>query len=228
MAADTPPLRLAPLWLAPPDGFTAVDLTEDPGERMARTAAALDTVFADAGPEQRLSLTVATESALQNQLREGAVHLSARLARASDGAPVVGVFTVFVRPENTGPPGSYPQRIADRLAATWPHADVGVLELPPGRAAVAVRDVPVTVPGALYGVPQPAATTVRQVEFLIPHPWSPHVVAAVFTTEQAEYWQEWLPAIAGAISSISFHPPRDETRDDLPPEQWDNIRKAFG
>jgi hypothetical protein len=28
--------------------------------------------------------------------------------------------------------------------------------------------------------------------------------------------------------SPESYPPRDETLDDLPPEQWDSIRKAFG
>ncbi|MFF2143330.1 hypothetical protein [Kitasatospora sp. NPDC058190] len=223
MATDTPSL-----WLSLPDGFTSVDLTEDLGDRMERMADGLDAVFVDATPEQKLSLVVAAEAALQAQLREGAVHLSACVARASDGEPVLGMFTLFVRPEELGPPGSYPQRVAEQLAAAWPEADVGVLELPLGRTAVAVRDVPVPVPGAIYGVPESTATTVRQTEFLIAHPWSPHVVAAVFTTEQVEYWEEWLSAVAAAVDGISFHPPRDEARDDLPPEQWDKIRKAFG
>ncbi|MFE5583698.1 hypothetical protein [Kitasatospora sp. NPDC056531] len=223
MATDTPSL-----WLSLPDGFTSVDLTEDLGDRMERMADGLDAVFADATPEQKLSLVVAAEAALQAQLREGAVHLSACVARASDGEPVLGMFTIFVRPEELGPPGSYPQRVAEQLAAAWPEADVGVLELPLGRTAVAVRDVPVPVPGAIYGVPESTVTTVRQTEFLIPHPWSPHVVAAVFTTEQVEYWEEWLSAVAAAVNGISFYPPRDAALDDLPPEQWDKIRKAFG
>ncbi|MGW3042912.1 hypothetical protein ACWC9T_23350 [Kitasatospora sp. NPDC001159] len=223
MATDTPSL-----WLSLPDGFTSVDLTEDLGDRMERMADGLDAVFADAAPEQKLSLVVAAEAALQAQLREGAVHLSACVARASDGEPVLGMFTLFVRPEELGPPGSYPQRVAEQLGAAWPEADVGVLELPLGRTAVAVRDLYVPVPGAFYGVPESTATIVRQVEFLIPHPWSPHVVAAVFTTEQVGYWEEWLPTVAAAISGISFYPPRDEALDDVPPEQWDNIRKAFG
>ncbi|MET8626160.1 hypothetical protein ABZW30_20800 [Kitasatospora sp. NPDC004669] len=223
MATDRPSL-----WLSLPDGFTSVDLTEDLGDRMERMADGLDAVFADATPEQKLSLVVAAEAALQAQLREGAVHLSACVARASDGEPVLGLFTLFVRPEELGPPGSYPQRVAEQLAAARPEADVGVLELTLGRTAVAVRDVPVPVPGAYYGVSESTATTVRQTEFLIPHPWSPHVVAAVFTTEQVEYWEEWLPTVAAAISGISFYPPRNEALDDLPPGQWDNIRKAFG
>ncbi|MFJ9842333.1 hypothetical protein ACIRYZ_17975 [Kitasatospora sp. NPDC101155] len=223
MAADTPSL-----WLSPPDGFTAVDLAEELRDRMERMADGLAATFSDTAPEQRFSLVIASEIALRAQLREDAVHLSARVARASDGSPVLGVFTVFIRPEELGPPGSYPQRVAEQLATAWPEADVGVLELPVGRTTVTVRDVLVPVPGAIYGVPETTATTVRQVEFLIPHPWSPHVVAAVFTTEQVEYWEEWLPTVAAAINGISFYPPRDEALDDLPPERWDNIRKAFG
>ncbi|MEU8924963.1 hypothetical protein AB0D10_29170 [Kitasatospora sp. NPDC048545] len=223
MAAEAPPL-----WVSLPVGFTGIDLAAEPGDRMERMAIGLDAAFSDAGPEQKLSLVVAAETALQAQLREGAVHLSVCLARASDGAPVLGMFALFVRPEELGAPGSYPRRVAEELGDAWPEADVGVLELPVGRTAVAVRDLPVPVPGTVYGVPESIVTTVRQTEFLIPHPWSPHVVAAVFTTEQVEYWEEWLPAVAAAVSGISFYPPRDEALDDLPPEQWDNIRKAFG
>jgi hypothetical protein len=223
MTTETPSL-----WLSLPEGFTGIDLAADPGDRMERMVDGLSAGFSAARPEQTLSVAIAAETALQAQLREGVVHFSVCLAQASDGTPVLGTFSLFIRPEELGPPGSYPQRVAEQLAAAWPEADVGVLVLPIGRTAVSVRDQLVPVPGVVYDVPESAVTTVRQVEFLIPHPWSPHVVAAVFTTEQVEYWEEWLSAVAAAVNGISFYPPRDETLDDLPPERWDNIRKAFG
>ncbi|MFG3225389.1 hypothetical protein ACGF07_11515 [Kitasatospora sp. NPDC048194] len=217
-----------PLWLTLPPGFTAVDLDEDLGDRMARTASTLDSVFPDVRPEQKLGAVIAAETALQAQLREGVAHVASCLVRAEDGEPIHGMLAVFVRPEELDPRDSYPARVAEDLAEAWPDADVGVVELPVGRAALAARELAVPVPGAVRGVPEPSVSTVRQLELLIPHPWSPHVVAAVFTTEDIDYWSEWLPLLATAFRGISFHPPRDESLDDLPPEQWDNIRKAFG
>ncbi|MFI9363946.1 hypothetical protein ACIG5E_23260 [Kitasatospora sp. NPDC053057] len=216
------------LWLTLPAGFTTVDLDEDLGDRMARAAESLDALFPDTLPEQKLSAVIAAETALQAQLREGAVHLSSCLVRAEDGEPIHGMLAVFVRPQELGPRDSYPDRAAEELAAAWPDADVGVVELPIGRAALAARELTVPVPGAVWGVPDSTVSTVRQLELLIPHPWSPHVVAAVFTTEDIDHWDEWLPLLATAFRGIAFHPPRDESLDQLPPEQWDNIRKAFG
>ncbi|MFD0397585.1 hypothetical protein ACFV84_30555 [Kitasatospora sp. NPDC059811] len=226
MAVET--TGIPPLWLTLPAGFTPLDLDEDLGDRMARTAEGLDAAFPDARPEQKLSAVIAAETALQTQLREGAVHVSSCLVRAEDGEPIHGMLTVFVRPQDLGAPGSYPARIAEQLAEAWPDADVGVVDLPTGRAALAARDLAVPVPGAVFGVPDSTVNTVRQLELLIPHPWSPHVVAAVFTTEDLDHWDEWLPLLATAFRGISFHPPRDESADALPPDQWDNIRKAFG
>ncbi|MDH6706127.1 hypothetical protein P3T27_002850 [Kitasatospora sp. MAA19] len=226
MAVET--TEVPPLWLTLPAGFTTLDLDEDLGDRMARTAESLDAAFPGARPEQKLSTVIAAETALQAQLREGAVHVSSCLVRAEDGEPIHGMLTVFVRPQDLGAPGSYPARVAEQLAEAWPDADVGVVELPIGRAALAARDLSVPVPGAVFGVPESTVNTVRQLELLIPHPWSPHVVAAVFTTEDLEYWDEWLPLLATAFRGIAFHPPRNESADALPPHQWDNIRKAFG
>ncbi|MGW7442678.1 hypothetical protein [Kitasatospora sp. NPDC054795] len=228
MAVETPGATAPPLWLDLPAGFTAVDLDEDPGDRMARAAEQLDALFPDAGAEQKLAAVIASETALQAQLREGAVHVSGCLVRAGDGGPIHGVLSVFLRPQDLGAPGSYPARVAAELAEAWPDADVGVVDLPLGRAALAARELIVPVPGAVFGVPESAVGTVRQLELLIPHPWSPYVVAAVFTTEDVDHWDEWLPLVAAAYRGISFHPPRDESRDTVPPDQWDNVRKAFG
>ncbi|MEU9078975.1 hypothetical protein ACFYUY_18780 [Kitasatospora sp. NPDC004745] len=217
-----------PLWITLPGGFTAIDLDEDPGDRMARSAERLDTLFPGVGAEQKLGAVIAAETALQAQLREGAVHVSSCLVRAVDGEPLHGVLTVFLRPEDTGPVGSYPARVAEELAELWPGADVGVVDHPAGRAALSARQVAVPVPGAVWGVTESTVSTVRQLELLLPHPWSPHVVAAVFTTEDVDHWDEWLPLLATALRGISFHPPRDESRDALPPDQWDTIRQAFG
>ncbi|MFJ8625311.1 hypothetical protein ACIRD3_21040 [Kitasatospora sp. NPDC093550] len=219
---------LPPLWLTLPEGFTALDLDEDLGDRMARAAEDLDALYPDTLPEQKLSAVIAAETALQAQLRDGVVHVSSCLVRASDGEPVHGMFTVFVRPQELGVPGGYPARTAEELAEAWPDADVGVVELPAGRAALAARDLAVPVPGAVWGVPESTVGRVRQLELLLPHPWSPHVVAAVFTTEDLDHWDEWLPLLATALRGISFHPPRDASSDTLPPEQWDKVRKAFG
>ncbi|MFJ9697934.1 hypothetical protein [Kitasatospora sp. NPDC101183] len=223
MTTETPRL-----WLSLPEGFTTIDLEQDPADRTDLIANGVEAAFAAARPDEKLGLVVAAETALQAQLREGVVHLSLCLGRATDGAVVHGMFSVFVRPEDLGAPGSYPRRAAARLAEAWPEAGVGVLELPIGRTVVAVRDLPAPVPESVCRTAEPFAPTVRQAEFLVPHPWSPHVVAAVFTTEQVEYWDEWVSAIVAAVNGISFHPPRDTTADDLPPEQWDRIRKAFG
>ncbi|MFH9350230.1 hypothetical protein [Kitasatospora sp. NPDC017646] len=214
-------------WLSLPDGFTAIDLSEDPGDRMCRIVDGLH-ALADVSAEQKLGITIAAESALQAQLREGAVHVSNCLVPTDEGTIAQGVLALFLRQEELEPRGTYPQRAAQQLTAAWPDAEVAVLDFTPGRAAVVARDLSVPVPGALHGPPGSGAMTVRQLEVLIPHPWSPHVLAAVFTTRNLDHWEGWLPVVGAAIGGISFYPPRNEALDDRPPEQWDNIRKAFG
>ncbi|MEU4300351.1 hypothetical protein [Kitasatospora aureofaciens] len=214
-------------WLTLPDGFTAVDLAEDPGDRMCRIVDGLD-ALTDVSPEQKLSIAVAAESALQAQLREGAVHVSNCLVPTDGGTIAQGVLSLFLRQEALEPRGTYPQRAAEQLTAAWPDAEIAVLDFTPGRAAVVARDLTVPVSGAVYGLPGSGAVTVRQLEVLIPHPWSPHVLAAVFTTRNLDHWEGWLPVVGAAIDGISFYPPRSDSRDDLPPDQWDTIRKAFG
>ncbi|MFG2908173.1 hypothetical protein ACGF13_24295 [Kitasatospora sp. NPDC048286] len=215
------------LWLSLPEGFTDIDLAEDPGDRMCRIVDGLD-ALTDAGPEQKLGIAVSAELALQAQLREGAVHISNCLVQTEEGAIVQGVFSLFLREQEQGAPGGYPQRAARELAAAWPDADVAVLDFPLGRAAVTVRDLSVPVPGTAYGLPESGVARVRQLEALFAHPWSPHVLAVVFTTQHPDYWDGWSVLVGAAIGGISFHPPRDDTRDALPPERQDNIRKAFG
>ncbi|MGW3042925.1 hypothetical protein ACWC9T_23415 [Kitasatospora sp. NPDC001159] len=224
MTADT---ETPSFWLSLPDGFTAIDLAEDPGDRMARIVDGLD-ALTDVSPERKLSITIAAETALQAQLREGAVHISNCLVPTEDGTIAQGILSLFLRQEDLEPRGTYPQRVAEQLTTAWPDADVAVLDFTPGRTTVVARDLTVPVSGAVYGLPGSGAITVRQLEVLIPHPWSPHVLAAVFTTQDVDHWEDWLPVIGAAISGISFYPPRNEALDDLPPEQWDNIRKAFG
>ncbi|MEU8925803.1 hypothetical protein AB0D10_33550 [Kitasatospora sp. NPDC048545] len=200
-------------WLSLPEGFTGIDLAEDPGERMGRVLDGLD-VLTSADPEQKLGIAVAAETALQAQLREGAVHVSSCLVQAEDGSVVQGMLTFFVRSEALDPPGTYPQRAAEQLARAWPDADVAVIDFPLGRAVVTVRDLAVPVPGAAYGLPGSGVTTVRQLEVLLAHPWSPHVLAAVFTTEHLDHWEGWLTLVGTAINGISFYPPRNEAPDD--------------
>ncbi|MFE7528753.1 hypothetical protein ACFU7Y_23990 [Kitasatospora sp. NPDC057542] len=214
-------------WLSLPEGFTGIDLSEDPGDRMSRIVDGLD-ALTDTGAEQKLGIAVSAELALQAQLREGAVHVSNCLLQTEDGEIVQGMFSLFLREQEKGAPGTYPQRVAEELATVWPDADVAVLDFPLGRAAVTVRDLAVPVSGAVYGLPGSGVVTVRQLEALFPHPWSPHVLAVVFTTQDQDHWDEWQALVGAAIDGISFYPPRDEAPDVLPPERRDNIRKAFG
>ncbi|MFJ7273972.1 hypothetical protein [Kitasatospora sp. NPDC098663] len=214
-------------WLSLPEGFTSIDLSEDPGDRMSRIVDGLD-ALTDAGPEQKLGITVSAELALQAQLREGAVHVSNCLVQTEEGTIVQGMFSLFLREQEHGAPGTYPQRVAEELAAAWPDADVDVLDFRLGRATVTVRDLAVPVSGAVYGLPGSGVVTVRQLEALFPHPWSPHVLAVVFTTQHLDYWDGWSVLVGAAIGGISFYPPFDEAQNALSPERRDNIRKAFG
>ncbi|WP_416874227.1 hypothetical protein [Kitasatospora sp. SC0581] len=214
-------------WLSLPEGFTDIDLAEDAGDRMSRIVDGLDGLT-DAGPEQKLGIAVSAELALQAQLREGAVHVSNCLVQTEEGEIVQGVFSLYLREQEQGAPGGYPQRVARELATAWPDADIEVLDFPLGRAAVTVRDLAVPVSGTAYGLPGSGVTTVRQLEALFAHPWSPHVLAVVFSTQHLDYWDGWSVLVGAAISGISFYPPLNETSNALPPERQDNIRKAFG
>ncbi|TQF02850.1 glycosyltransferase family 1 protein [Kitasatospora acidiphila] len=124
-----------------------------------------------------------------------------------------------------GEPLTFAQRNAEPLAQARPQAEVGVLGLPCGRALVTTEDSTVPVPGRTFGIAEDSTATVRQLQALLAHPDARHLVAAAFSTEDLEYWEQWLPIVAAALTGLSFYPPPQQT---VGGGASDRIREAFG
>ncbi|MDH6142607.1 hypothetical protein P3T35_004635 [Kitasatospora sp. GP30] len=219
------------VWFEAPVGFTELPLDIDPGNRTTLILEGLDALYPQVPVEQKLSATLSAEAGLRAQLAQGLRYAASCLYRASDGRVIHGLFQLSVRATATGEPLTFAQRGAPRLAAARPHAEVGVLGLPCGRVLVATEDHMVRVPGTTFGVAEDSVVTLRQLEALLAHPDGRHLVAVVFSTGDLDYWEEWLPVLANALSGLSFYPPQ---ADGPPPPGTtgdmgiDRIRQAFG
>ncbi|GAA1993975.1 hypothetical protein [Kitasatospora viridis] len=225
---DTAPL----LWFAGPVGFVEVPLDGTADQRLDRLWEAFDAIGADVSPEQRLGTAVNAELLLQAQLEQGLVHLANCFYRTDGGEVMHAVFAVSVAPAETGGPLTFAARTAEQWAAARPAAEIGVLDLPCGRAVVATEDRTVTVPGQLYGLEQASESRFRQIEAAIAHPDGVHLVRVVLSTEYLEHWSDWAVVMGAALRGLSFRDPLTAVRErpvaQLPAGVEDRIRQAFG
>ncbi|MCC9306149.1 hypothetical protein LN042_03335 [Kitasatospora sp. RB6PN24] len=237
-SAVAPPTPL--LWFSAPVGFVEVPLEGTAEERLDRLAAAFDAIGPDVPREQRLDTAVNAELLLQAQLAQGLVYLANCIYRTDDGEVIHAVFTIVVTRTETGGPLAFATQTTQRWAAARPQAEVGVLDLPCGRAAVATEDRLVTVPGELYGLEGTSESLVRQIEVAIPHPDGQHVALVVLSTEHLAQWADWATVVGTALRELSFQDPLTA----LPQQQSriahagpgpsvaaaieDRIRRAFG
>ncbi|MEY9947599.1 hypothetical protein [Kitasatospora sp. GAS1066B] len=213
------------LWFEAPIGFTELPLDADPAERTTQVLEGLDAFYPQATAEQKLSAALSGEAGLREQLAQGLVYGASCRYHAEDGRAIHGLFQLYVRAEAVGEPLTFAQRNAGPLAAAHPQAEVGVLGLPCGRALVTTEDSVVPVPGRTFGIAEDGTATVRQIQALLAHPGAQHLVAAVFSTEDLGYWEEWLPLVASALSGLSFYPPQEQA---VGGGVSDRIREAFG
>ncbi|WRZ90050.1 hypothetical protein OHB54_13845 [Streptomyces sp. NBC_01007] len=204
------------LWFELPPGFMEFDLTEDAEARMLRMADATDALFATATPEQKFSLVVSGEYILQTMIAAGAEHVSSCFLRMSDGELSQGTLCVLVERPDTGLRSQDRQGSARRTAVQWrelyPDAEIGLVMLPYGIAALCVRDQDLQVPGALFGLDNPLPTTVRQLQLCLPLKTGPGSALFVFTTEDIAHWSEYLEVLSGIMKSVSADGPLGDDR----------------
>lgn len=198
---------VADLWFELPPGFVEFDLAEDPESRMLRMADAVDTLFADATPEQKFSLVISGEHVLTTMIAAGAAHVSSCLLRMPGDEPSQATLCVLVERPGTGPEVQDRQAAARRTAAQWrelhPDAEVGLVMLPYGICALCVREQHLAVPGALFGLPDPVPATVRQAEVWVPLKTGPGAVLFVLTTQDVRHWAQYVDVLSGIVKSIS-------------------------
>ncbi|MER6147882.1 hypothetical protein [Streptomyces hirsutus] len=201
-------------WFELPPGFMEFDLEENAEARMLRMTEATDLLFADATPEQKFSLVVSGEYILQTMIVAGAEHVSSCFLRMSDGELSQGTLCVLIeRPEN-GPEHQDRRGTAKRTAVQWrelyPDAEVGLVMLPYGIAALCTRDQDLYVPGALFGIEDPVPTTVRQLQLCVPLQTGPGTALFVFTTENIGHWSGYLELLSSIMKSVSAEEPQRE------------------
>ncbi|WP_143063682.1 hypothetical protein [Streptomyces sp. Ag109_O5-10] len=207
------------LWFELPPGFAQFGLDEDPEARMLRMAEATDVTFGDtAAAEQKLSLIVSGEYILQTMIAAGAEHVSSCLVRMPDGELSQATLCVLLETPAMGPEHQDLQSSAKRTAVQWselyPDAEVGLVMLPYGMAALCIRDQELLVPGALFGLGDPVPATVRQVQFCVPLQTGPGSALFVFTTQDTDpgHWPAYLDMFSGIMKSLSAVKPEDERR----------------
>ncbi|MEV7884326.1 hypothetical protein ACWD3I_05175 [Streptomyces sp. NPDC002817] len=205
MSAAT--VDLPDLWFELPPGFLAFDLAEDPEPRMLRMADAADSLFAGATQEQKFSLVVSGEYLLQTMIAAGAEHVSSCLLRMPGDRLSQGTLCVLVEPPGPGPRSQDRQGAARRTAEQWgelfPDAEVGLVMLPYGISALCIREQELRIPGALFGLDEPVATTVRQAQFCVPLKTGPGAALFVFMTQDVEHWSAYVEVLGGIMKSVS-------------------------
>ncbi|MET7320755.1 hypothetical protein [Streptomyces sp. NPDC005549] len=198
-------------WFLRPPGFVEFDLKEDPEARVVRLAEAADVLFPSVPPEQKFSLVVSSEYILQMMIEAGAAHVSSCLLRMPDDQISQGTLCVMVERPDTGPDFQDRRGSAKRTAVQWrelhPDAEVGMVMLPYGMAAMCIRDVELEIPGALFGLEEAVPATVRQMQLCVPLKAGPGSVLFVFMTEDREHWAEYLEVLSGIMKSISDEEP---------------------
>ncbi|MFJ3665787.1 hypothetical protein ACIPSE_04965 [Streptomyces sp. NPDC090106] len=215
-ATSVSPAEVPDFWFELPPGFTEFDLAEEPVSRALRMTEAIDAMFATATAtaEQKLSLIASGEYILQSMITAGAEHVSSCLLRMPDGELSQGTLCVLVERPETGPQVQDRKGAARRTAAQWhslyPDAEVGMVMLPYGIAALCIREQQLCVPGALFGQESAISTTVKQAQFCIPTKIGPGSVLFVFMTEDTRHWAEYLEVLSGIMKSVSQEEPGTE------------------
>ncbi|MFJ3710697.1 MULTISPECIES: hypothetical protein [unclassified Streptomyces] len=203
------------LWFELPPGFTEFDLAEDPEERMLRMADAIDRLFVEATPVQKLSLVVSGEYALQTLIASGGAHASSCLVRMPDGRLSQGTLCVMVESPDVGPEDQDRRGAAKRTAVQWseqfPEAEAALIMLPYGPAALCIRDQDLQIPGAVFGLDTPTPALIRQVQFCVPLRTGPGSALFTFMTEDVDHWDEYLVVVATIMKSVSADEPDGES-----------------
>jgi len=194
-------------WFELPPGFMEFDLAEEPEARALRMTEAIDGIFASATAEQKLSLIASGEYILQTMIAAGAEHVSSCLLRMSDGELSQGTLCVLVERPDTGPQVQDRKGAARRTAVQWrslfPDAEIGLVMLPYGIAALCIREQELRIPGVLFGQENAISATVRQAQFCVPAKTGPGSVLFVFMTEDVGHWPEYLEVLSGIMKSVS-------------------------
>ncbi|WP_217164812.1 hypothetical protein [Streptomyces sp. AC512_CC834] len=208
LSATTDSSTEAPdLWFDLPPGFIQFDLDEDPEPRLLRMTDAADLLFTSATQEQKFSLVVSGEYLLQTLIAAGAEHVSSCLLRMPGDKLSQGTLCVFIERPDVGPQSQDRQGAARRTAVQWrdlyPDAEVGLVMLPYGIAALCIKDQELQIPGALFGLDEPILATVRQVQFCVPLQTGPGSAIFMFMTEDTGHWAEYLDVLSGIMKSVS-------------------------
>ncbi|RPE38664.1 hypothetical protein EDD90_1584 [Streptomyces sp. Ag109_O5-1] len=204
------------LWFELPPGFMEFDLAEDAEARMLRMADATDALFVAATPEQKFSLVVSGEYVLQTMIAAGAEHVSSCFLRMSDGELSQGTLCVLVERPDTGLQSQDRQGSARRTAVQWrelyPDAEIGLVMLPYGIAALCIHDQDLQIPGVLFGLDDPIPATVRQLQLCLPLQTGPGSALFVFTTQDIAHWSEYLEVLSAIMKSVSTYEPQGDDR----------------
>ncbi|WP_371791273.1 hypothetical protein OG285_15440 [Streptomyces sp. NBC_01471] len=187
------------------------DLEEDAEERMLRMTDGIERLFPDATPEQKLSVVVSGEYALQTLIAVGTAHASSCLLRMPDGRLSQGTLCVIVESPDGGPESQDRRGAAKRTAAQWheqyPDAEVGLVMLPYGPAALCIRDQDLRIPGVIFGLDDPTPALIRQMEFCVPLGTGPGSALFTFMTEDVKHWAEYIEVVSGIMKSVSVDEP---------------------
>lgn len=198
------------LWFVLPPGFFEMRLDESAEDRMLHMADAVGPMFSGTTPEQKLSLILSGEYAIESMLGAGAVHLSTCLYRRDDEGVSQGMLAVFVKRLGSTERLGIARSIADQWLSENPEAEVGGVVLPYGPAAICILEREIPVPGAMFDIAEDGVTTLRQLQLALPLRSGTHTAVFVFSTEDVEQWDNYLQVVAEILRTISAEEPEME------------------
>ncbi|MEU4926969.1 hypothetical protein AB0G54_10760 [Streptomyces yokosukanensis] len=195
------------LWFVLPPGFFEMKLDESGEDRMLRMADAVDPMFSGTTPEQKMSLILSSEYAIESMLDAGAVHLSTCLYRRDDEGISQGMLAVFIKRLGSTQRLDIAQGIADQWLAENPEAEVGGVILPYGPAALCILEREIPVPGAMFDTTEDGVAALRQLQLALPLRSGTHTAVFAFSTEDVDQWDNYLQVIAEILRTISAEEP---------------------
>ncbi|MEU5307662.1 hypothetical protein [Streptomyces sp. NPDC021562] len=198
------------VWFVLPTGFFEIRLDDSAEDRMLRVADAIDPMFPDATPEQKLSLVLSSEYTIESMLDAGAVHLSTCLYRRDDGGISQGMLAVFIKHLGSTERLGVAQSIADQWHSENPEAEVGGVILPYGPAALCALEREIPVPGAMFDIAEDDTARLRQLQLAVPLHTGTHTAIFAFSTEDVDQWDNYLKVLAEILRTISATEPEGD------------------
>lgn len=214
------------VWFTVPEGFHELDIFESQQERTIRLADALEGLFPERAPEQKMRIILSTEAAIQELISSGTESVFNCLYRTESEHLLSGVLTVSIRSEKF----RSREVFVDQTVKSWcndvPDSAMGI-KIPYGPAVVQVLEVDSPVDAV---DPSAGSKTMKQQQVSVPLMSCDQFLTFGFMVDTEGAWQDCVEVLQGIVDSVTPIPP-EVARDCVPREGQETakkIREDFG